>query len=64
MEQVFFGKTYDVSPYDSQRSYPSMNLGVKWDLCVLFEQTAVNVRIANLSEPTVEFIALKKCCKG
>ena len=34
------GKTYDVSPYDSQRSHPSMNLGVKWDMCVLFVQTA------------------------
>ena len=39
---VFLGKTYDVSPYDSQRSHPSMDLGVKWDLCVLFVQTAVN----------------------
>ena len=37
---VFLGKTYDVSPYDSQRSHPSMDLGVKWDLCVLFVQTA------------------------
>ena len=37
-----FGKnTYDVSPYDSQRSHSSMDLGVKWDLCVLFVQTAV-----------------------
>ena len=32
---------YYVSPYDSQRSHPSMDLGVKWDLCVLFVQTAV-----------------------
>ena len=32
---VFLGKTYDVSPYDSQRSHPLMDLGVKWDLCVL-----------------------------
>ena len=40
-EIVFLGKTYDVSPYDSQRSHPLMNLGVKWDLCVLFVQTAV-----------------------
>ena len=40
--KVFLGKTYDVSPYDSQRSHPSMDLGVKWDLCVLFVQTAVN----------------------
>ena len=39
---VFLGKTYDVSPYDSQRSHPSMDLGVKWDLCVLFVQTGVN----------------------
>ena len=39
---VFLGKTYDVSPYDSQRSHPSIDLGVKWDLCVLFVQTAVN----------------------
>ena len=39
---VVLGKTYDVSPYDSQRSHPSMDLGVKWDLCVLFVQTAVN----------------------
>ena len=38
---VFLGKTYDVSPYDSQRSHPSMDLIVKWDLCVLFVQTAV-----------------------
>ena len=38
---VFLGKTYDVSPYDSQRSHPSMDLGVKWDLCVLFVQTTV-----------------------
>ena len=38
----YFGKTYDVSPYDSQRSHPSMDLGVEWDLCVLFVQTAVN----------------------
>ena len=37
---VFLGKTYDVSPYDSQRSHPSMNLGVKLD-SVLFVQTAV-----------------------
>ena len=37
----FWGKTYDVSPYDSQRSHPSMNLGDKMDLCVLFVQTAV-----------------------
>ena len=28
---LFLGKTYDVSPYDSQRSHPSMDLGVKWD---------------------------------
>ena len=35
------GKTYDVSPYDSPRSHPLMDLGVKWDLCVLFVQTAV-----------------------
>ena len=35
------GKTYDVSQYNSQRSHPSMNLGVKWDLCVLLVQTAV-----------------------
>ena len=41
-EMVFLGKTYDVSPYDSQRSHPSMDLGVEWDLCVLFVQTAVN----------------------
>ena len=41
LNMVFFGKTYDVSPYDSQRSHPSMDLGVKWDLCVLFVQTAV-----------------------
>ena len=39
--KVFWGKTYDVSQYDKQRSHPSMNLGVKWDLCVLFVQTAV-----------------------
>ena len=39
--RVFLGKTYDVSPYDSQRSHPSMDLGVKWDLCVLFVQTTV-----------------------
>ena len=39
---VFLGKTYDVSPYDSQRSHPSMDLGVEWDLCVLFVQTGVN----------------------
>ena len=39
---VFWGKTYDVSPYDSQRSHPSMDLGVTWDLCVLFVQTGVN----------------------
>ena len=32
---VFLGKTYDVSPYDSQRWHPSMDLGVKWDFCVL-----------------------------
>ena len=37
---VFLGKTY-VSPCDSQRLHSSMNLGVKWDLCVLFVQTAV-----------------------
>ena len=35
-EEVFLGKTYVVSPYDS---HPSMDLGVKWDLCVLFVQT-------------------------
>ena len=40
--KVFLGKTYDVSPYDSQRSHPSMDLGVEWDLCVLFVQTGVN----------------------
>lgn len=40
---VVLGKTYDVSPYDSKRSHPSMDLGVKWDFrCVLFAQTAVN----------------------
>ena len=39
--KVFLGKTYDVSQYDSQRSHPSMDLGVKWDLCVLFVQTTV-----------------------
>ena len=38
---IFWGKTYDVSPYDSQRSHPSMNLGVELDLCVLFVQTVV-----------------------
>ena len=38
---VFWGKTYDVSPNDSQRSHPSMNLGVKLDLCDLFVHTAV-----------------------
>ena len=38
---VFWGKTYDVSPYDSQWLHPSMNLDVQWDLCVLFLQTAV-----------------------
>ena len=38
---VFLGKTYGVSPYDSQWSHPSMDLGVKWDLSVLFVQTAV-----------------------
>ena len=37
------GKTYDVSPYDLQRSHPSMILGVKLDLCVLFVQTAVKM---------------------
>ena len=36
-----FWEKYDVSPYDSQRSHPLMNLGGKWDLCVLFVQTAV-----------------------
>ena len=41
MPLVFLGKRYDVSPYDSQRSHSSMDLGVKWDLCVLFVQTAV-----------------------
>ena len=41
-KMVFLGKTYDVSPYDSQRSHPSMDLGVEWDLCVLFVQTGVN----------------------
>ena len=35
---VFLGKTYNVSQYDS---HPSMNLGVKWDLCILFVKTAV-----------------------
>ena len=39
--QVFLGETYDVSPYDSQRSHPSMDLGVKWYLCVMSVQTAV-----------------------
>ena len=39
---VFLEKTCDVSTYDSQRSNPSMDLGVKWNLCVLFVQTAVN----------------------
>ena len=43
-KEVFLGKTYDVSPFDSQRSHPSMDLGVKWDLCVLFVQTAVNCK--------------------
>ena len=41
LREVFWVKTYDVSPYDSQRSHPLMNLGVKWDLCVLFVKTAV-----------------------
>ena len=40
---IFWGKTYDVSPYDSQRSHPSMNLGVKLDLCVPVVQTAVEM---------------------
>ena len=34
------GKTY-VSQYDSQRSHPLIDLGVKLDLCVLFVQTAM-----------------------
>ena len=38
---AFWGKIYDVSPYDTQRSHPSMDLAVKLDLCVLFVQTAV-----------------------
>ena len=37
------GKTYDVSPYDSQRSHPSISLGVMLDFCVLFVQSAVKV---------------------
>ena len=40
---VFLGKKYDVSPYDSQRSHTSMDLGVKWDLSVLFVQTDVKM---------------------
>ena len=40
---IFSGKTYDVAPYDSQRSHPSMDLGVKLDLRVLFVQTAVKM---------------------
>ena len=44
---VILGKTYDVSPYDSQRSHPSMNVGVKWDLHALFVQTAVKSQDGN-----------------
>ena len=40
-QNVFWGKIHDVSQCHSQRSHPSMNLGVKWDLCVLFVRTAV-----------------------
>ena len=39
LKMIFLAKIYDVSPYDSQRSHPLMNLGVKWDLCVLFVQS-------------------------
>ena len=38
LREVFWVKTYDVCPYDSQRSHPSMTLVVKRDLCVLFVQ--------------------------
>ena len=53
---IFLGKTY-VSQYYLQWSHPLMNLGVKFDLCVPFVHSE-KVRIANLSEPTVQFIAL------
>ena len=42
------GKTYNVSPYESQRSHPSINLGVKLDLCVLFVLTAVRCQDCKL----------------
>ena len=37
---VFLVKTYDVSPYDSQRSHPSMDLGEVGFVCPVV-QTAV-----------------------
>ena len=47
---VVLEKTYNVSPYDSQRSHPSMDLGVKWDLCILFVQTAVKYLLEQYGE--------------
>ena len=40
---IFRRKTYDASPYDTQRSHHSVNLGVKLDLCVPFVQIAVRM---------------------
>ena len=48
---IFQGKTYNVYPYDSQRSHPSVNLGVKLDLCITCFQ--------NLPEPTAELTSNK-----
>ena len=40
---TFLVKTYDKTPDDSQRSHPSMNLGVKLDLCIPFVQTVPKI---------------------
>ena len=42
-DMILWGETYDISPYDLQRSHPSINLDVKLDLCVPFVKTAVKI---------------------
>ena len=55
--KVFLGKTYDVSPYDSQRSHPSINLGVKLDLCPVCinccEMSGLHICLSQLYEGTL-----------
>ena len=49
---IFLGETYDLSPYDSQMSHSSMNLGVKLDL---YDQKSV-VYYPNTNEGRTGFL--------